>query len=441
MLTNALHKVRAALVLCLLFCALVIPTIFIKIHSTPGAHGQYHHHLPAIKQFAAQWPNFDLIHYSSATTPGYHLALAFVHRFVSDNMIILQLVSAGFGLALLLVLSYFAARYIDAWTTLAMITPLLFSNYLLGCSIWLNTENAAFALVFLCLGLAAMSSPTGASVILNGILAAPAVFVRQINIFLLAPIVVGGLWQKCEDGKSRLVFTFRSILPVVVSIAIPAILLIYFILLWGGLSPDNVYRARHSAGANPAFITLTLALFGAFGLFYAGAFIDQVKRLKISDRSAWIISLICLSTSVLWPTTHAHLVGRYGGVIWEIVKRAPCVFERSLVFPVLTVLGGLVLLLLWRACRANNMSREAGILYIGFFSWLITQTVNSMAYQRYAEYVVVPLLLWLSALALANRPTRNLWMIRIGPIILGILQLALTIFQIYMRVFLREFML
>src|ERR1043166_5525589 len=43
-----------------------------------GWYDQHYYHEPTIRAFANQWPHFDLGNYWSATTPGYHLALAAV---------------------------------------------------------------------------------------------------------------------------------------------------------------------------------------------------------------------------------------------------------------------------------------------------------------------------------------------------------------------------
>ena len=58
---------------------------------TRVAGDQNQYHLPAIRTFAADWPAVDVRDYASATTPGYHLALAAVARYVDDHALTLQL--------------------------------------------------------------------------------------------------------------------------------------------------------------------------------------------------------------------------------------------------------------------------------------------------------------------------------------------------------------
>src|SRR4051812_20405106 len=51
--------------------------------TTRADYDQKLYHLRAIRQFEAQWPDLDFWHYLSATTPGFHVLMAAVSKFVS----------------------------------------------------------------------------------------------------------------------------------------------------------------------------------------------------------------------------------------------------------------------------------------------------------------------------------------------------------------------
>ena len=95
----------AAGVLCLLCCILIWPVVFsaqgrlgdaatnIK-YPTSEMGDQRQYHEPTILTFAEQWPSVDLINYPSATSPGYHLVIAVVARYISHDLVVLQFVSS-----------------------------------------------------------------------------------------------------------------------------------------------------------------------------------------------------------------------------------------------------------------------------------------------------------------------------------------------------------
>src|SRR5215204_5263041 len=64
------------------------------------------YHLRAIRTFAQQWPHPDFHDYASATTPGYHLLLALIDRYVSDSVVALRVAGATFTLGMLATLGW-----------------------------------------------------------------------------------------------------------------------------------------------------------------------------------------------------------------------------------------------------------------------------------------------------------------------------------------------
>ena len=91
----------AMAVLCLLFCVLIWPVVFSAQgrlgdaapdinYPTSEMGDQRKYHEPTILVFAEQWPRVDLVNYPSATSPGYHLVLAVVARYISHDLVVLQ---------------------------------------------------------------------------------------------------------------------------------------------------------------------------------------------------------------------------------------------------------------------------------------------------------------------------------------------------------------
>jgi len=56
-----------------------------------GAFDQLNYHEQVIRRFVEQWPAPDLSDYLSATTPGYHLALAAFAEYAGESAVALRL--------------------------------------------------------------------------------------------------------------------------------------------------------------------------------------------------------------------------------------------------------------------------------------------------------------------------------------------------------------
>ena len=68
-------------------------------------------HVPVVRTFCRNGRPPIFVEYDSATTPGMHLLMAAVVRFVGDSETMLQVLSVSFGLLLVLV----ACRFCSAW--------------------------------------------------------------------------------------------------------------------------------------------------------------------------------------------------------------------------------------------------------------------------------------------------------------------------------------
>lgn len=414
------------------FLLLTLPTILlardVRTHRETGpqyrvseAGDQEKFHLPVIRTMAEQWPRVDVVGYDSATSPGYHLLMAAVARAVGERVLPLQLLNAAIGLALLLAVAHWCAALGGArWAVIAC-APLLCSAYFVTGSIWLTTDNLALLFVVCALGVCVFA-PCGPGRALGaGALATLAVGARQIHVWVAAPIGLAallgaGLFRKFipwllpgalfprdvareprTEGAKRAAFVVAC-----VSAAAPLALLACFAWLWGGLTPPR-YRDLHASGPNFAQPALALGLLGVFALFYVPGALLRAGRVRPTDWAPWLGAAAGVVCAALARTSHSPADGRRYGWLWEAVRLAPDVAERSVLLLALAPLGGLMMGLLWRCAQRAGRAREASLLVFASVAWCAAQTANTQAWQRYSEPFLLVVVAWLAGLSFPAR--------------------------------------
>ncbi len=447
----------AAAVLCALFGILVWPVVFgtdgklgdgatdVK-YPTSEMGDQRKHHEHTILAFAQQWPSVDLVNYSSATSPGYHLLLALVARYVSHDLVVLQLAGSLLSFGLLLVVWRYGARHVGAWPALALMLPFVASSYVIGSGIWLVTDNAGLLFACLALGGAMMIQPTAMRTVRWGLYAACAVGIRQIHVWVAAPVILAGLLggplrkyaPRLLTAGSKQTMTWLVTFATFPALVLPFVIVGALALAWGGLTPP-AYTERHSTDLALANYPLTLALFGAFGVFFLPMFVRTWNEVMKIDR--WLIVAVILGVivSLIFPTSFDQSAGRWGGAIWELVRRMPDVAGRSIVFPPLAALGAVVAVHAWRAAGRAGRAREATVLLLSLLGWMIAESFNTQSGQRYCEPMILVGLAWLAALSASPtegtarfvQPHRLWWT---GPMMLGASQIVLCIWTVYLPV-------
>lgn len=427
---SASRRVLPLGILVLLFAALVWPPIVLDAAGTNEAFDQRAFHLPLVRTFAEQLPAVDLREYNSATAPGYHLTLAVIARFVSDDARVLRFIGSLFSLCLLAAGWWFAARWVNEWIALALMMPFVWSTYFLGAAIWLTTDNAALCFVALAVGGSVTWPLVPTRAARWSGLATMAVFFRQIHIWCIGPAGVALLQQTPLWSKQ---IGWRDWLLSALVLLMPFILVGLFIALWGGLTPP-VYADLHNAGANPASIVLTLAVFGVFGAPIALLIIDRslVQRAGLKMLSAAAVGTVL---AIIIPSSYARDDGRWGGALWEIAARTPVVDDRSIVLIILAATGAMVLALLHTAAVDRGRTREANLLFIALLAWSLAQVMNSQAWQRYIEPMALIMLIWLAAMAIGLRVTRLAWWRWTGLIVIALLQVAAAVWKVYLPMF------
>jgi hypothetical protein len=127
-------------------------------------------------------------------------------------------------------------------------------------------------------------------------------------------------------------------------------------------------------------------------------------------RSLWLCVWLAGVAAVLPETSYLRGKGfrpRANGWLWSpVVERTPDVAERSLAILALALAGGAVLYALHGAASRAGRGPQARLLLLSVLAWLAAQTMNSLAWQRYFEQMVLATLIWLGAMA-APAPAPN----------------------------------
>lgn len=431
----------ATIALAAVYLALVVPLVATGAAGTSEAADQNSYHLPIVRTMVDQWPRVDVVHYDSATAPGYHLALATAWRLSGARWTVFALNVAA-TLGLLVVVLRLAQRFAPPAMALALVLPLTLNPYLLGGAVWLTTDNAALLFVVLVLGGVVSSAYTPARCLRFGLYGALAVFVRQIHVWVAAPIGLFGLlaspavaWapgavRRVFDSKAGTEQRWSALVVGALSAAMPVALLAVFVWLWGGLIPRaSGDPLLHASGANPATPALALALCGVFGVFFLATSDRPLALLRGQWAAPLIVALLGLAVALAVPTSFLEKPRAYGW-FWHAVRLMPAVLDRSTLIAVAAPVGALALFVLYRGASRAGRGREATVLLLSMLAWVVAQSANAMAWQRYFDPMILIGLAWLASLGWA--PGRRVTVRAVaGPLALAAVQAILSAMTLY----------
>lgn len=410
-----------------------------------AAWDQDKYHLMAIRQFAHDWPHPDLMNYRSATTPGYHLALALADLAGASDTRTLRLIASLFTSGLLVLFGVSLTRRAGGWQGLALALPLACSLYVFSSSAWLLPDNAAWWGVLGLMVLGLSWRPGIGWYLSAGAIMLALVFVRQVHLW-----GAGVVWLSAFLGDERIRHPSSRGLRVLQAalVTVPAIVAVWmFARLWGGLVPplfqsgafDPVTgktQAPASGGnlATPAFMLTLTAMFGVFFLGYFRAGVRRVLEGDAAALRAVAAGAIVGILLALPPTSFNESAGRYSG-FWSIAGRLPCVMDRSLFISAGSIAGGVMLALVWL-----SLPRRDAIIVLGSLAgFALAAAANFYAWQRYLEPMVLLSLGLTSARAtnvLDLSPRRGpglecLWRARAaGPVLLAMALAGITVMSL-----------
>jgi hypothetical protein len=409
--------IRAALVICSILLIVVLPIIYTGCQQARSGYDQDTFHLPAIRQFAREWPKLNFSDYPSATTPGYHVALAAVSRSIGDNPRILKLFGMLFSLGLLATLAMAVGRQAGAAPAILLCLPVVCSLYVISSAAWLLPDNMGWWGVLAVLLFALRREVDGWTYFFGGLFLLAVVLVRQNQVWVLAPLCAA-VWIKPHDDKSPANKPNRGAarrLALLLTAAAPAVAaLAWFIHLWHGMTPPN--QRKYVGGFNPAGATMALAVAGAIGVFYLPVVLSQLPARRIW-RVAMPAALVGLLIGVVPVSSYSIEAGRYSG-IWNVVRHLPTVGGRS-IFIVTLATWGAVIIALWLAMMP---ARPRWIWFVATLAFGVAQVASHNAFQRYDE----PFILIAAALSLApiaRFSPRWTWL---GPLALAVILAGIT---------------
>ncbi len=448
------HRCRPALVAAVLVALMVAtawPVIFAQVQRGRMALDQLHYHERTVRAFIDAWPAPDLTNYWSATTPGYHLAIAGAAKIVGDSRTMLQLIASLFTVALLGVLGWALGSRAPPLTAIALGLPLVFSLYVWPAGVWLLPDNAGWLLVLGVLLLALRTKFGLGHLLAAGVVLAALVLVRQIHLWAAAALWMGA-WLGAghnpdTDDPGPLDGSFKGELGwlltpsrdrivrtgLMVAATLPAFLIVaHFARTWGGLTPPLFQGEFQSeevhTGGNPAAPAFILALIGFISLFYAGYLAAPVGHMWRTRPWVFFVAAAAGAALALIPaTTYDQGAGRWTG-IWNVAAKLPSVGDQSLL-----ILGGSMLgAIAATAWCAALKPRDRWVFIAAWAAFIAAQAASFQIWQRYSEPMVL-LMMGIAAtrIELNGTPPRLIAIARIaGPSLLAALFLVLCVYQV-----------
>ena len=438
-------------ILLLLFLAATLIPVLIGFDHNRQARiiDHYSYHIPTVMEFAAALPAVDLSDYRSATTPGTHLLLALVVRAFGPSETMLQVCSCFFGVAFLIVAYINAARVASPWTALACVLPLASSPYVLSNAIWVMTDNLSFTLIAITLGSTLFCVAGIPQATRSGLALVCSVFVRQINIWVSGVALLGFLFQ-WEPVRRRLPFadplqpSHRGLGPAMIfavaTIAAVAIIA-SFVSLWGGLVPPK-FQVGGNGGATHAGdlnFGLTPGVLSVLAVYASPAILVLLpcwlhnRRVR---RTALIGLLLGLLAGLLFESVTGWEHGRSVGWVWGIAGRSPTFFDRNSLIVAGSTVGGCCAGILFGILVAADRARTAWLMAGFTVSFLSAYTVNSHAFQRYFDPLILLAIGWCLA-SLESRQTElgtiGKKRLRIAATAVFAMQAAHAAFSLYAR--------
>ena len=401
----------AALAIAVVAAAMIWPWVLAERDSfSQKSFDHDRFHLPLVRSFASQWPAVDLSDYDSATGPGYHLALATAAQVLGDGETTLQMLGSLFAIGLLATVAWRLARWRGSELEGLLLTlPLASSPYLLGNAIWLMTDNLSLWLVSVPVLGAIMLPATPSRLGRWGVATAAACVVRQINLWVIGPIVLAA-WFATRPSSAKLAEPTeaprrRLVVFAALACLLPMAVVAGFAWLWGGLTPPT-FQQYHAVSVQPAAVPYGLSLFGVYGAplwFVIGA--SGLERGRVPRWFLLTASLGWAAFTMAGESFAGLEVGRNGGWLWTMVAQTPTVGGVSLLLAAGSAVGMVLLMQLIAVAfgRGESCGRSSIVAAVVLAAFLVAHAANKQLFQRYFDAPVLLVLLALTALAWPRR--------------------------------------
>lgn len=414
------------------FLAQAVPLWLLGVNQGRAWFDEAFFHWQTVRQFLEQWPKPDLVNYRSATTPGYHLAMAWVARAVgTTDPMVLRPIGAVFTV-LMLVVAYGLVvmagrgsgergvgsgvrRTLSGWWAGVLTLPLACSMYVVHPGVWLAPDNLGWLLVFVVVGLCCTLLTRRRWRSFGWLLVwwfavfqatMALVQVRQSHVWVTG-VVMAAAWLTAAQVRGlgvagwlswlwhRVMWVvFLASLPFVASVAV----LIEYRGRWGGLVPP-MFQGQHASSINLATPALALALIACYSIFFAAWLVPGLKQLWREHRAVlWLSAAAGLLAGVVPATTYLYEPRSSG--IWNLAKLEQRlgleVFGHSSPSIVVLSVVGAVCLAAWLT-RLEPARRW--LLIATFVAFEAAQMANANAWQRYQEPLLLVLIAMMAAIA------------------------------------------
>ena len=374
------------LVLLLVLCSLCCLPLILTRGDTAFTFDETNFYLPAIHRIRVDWPRLNVSTASlSATAPGYQYILASLSFLTGPGVLALRCWNLVISLGLPVVLWFAWPAASESRLRICALLPLVGGCFFIRAASNLMTDNAALLATTASLSLILLPGRKR-GVALSGVCAALAVFIRQITIWIEAPLLLRLLGL----GRNA---PWWALLPA------PAVLG-WLVLSWGGLVPPAWQTV---SGIGYAAAPYQLAVLGVLGLFYlASAGPDW--RCELGNRWNWAGAALGLIVALAGPTAPSYEAGRWGGYFWNAAEHLPVIAQRSVLFLVLGPVGGWVLIALARRLWTEAGTETTAIWLAVLGSFLATGLLNRQVHQRYYEPVLLVVLIFWRILLPSSKP-------------------------------------
>jgi len=371
------------------------------------AGDQDKYHLDVIRAMVEQWPAIDIVNYRSATAPGYHALMAWLAVVAGEGGdVAMRLVNAAVG-ALIPMWCYIVARRLTSpGRALALSVPLALNSYLIGGAAYLTTDNAGLLLALLAVGVCVGWPVSAWRLALAGAMCSLAVATRQVHLWaaaapataaaLASPWLRDGVWRFTREWRPRSAARWPVLLAGAAAMLVPAGVVAWFASLWGGLVPP-AYAGLHNSGMNLAGLALAFALAGVIAPAYSLVATPLWRAGAYGSRWTVIGAVVALGAALVSPTTF-QMKERALGWMWHGVWMTPDLAERSLLLTALAPFGGAAVGMTFYSAKRWGRGPQALVLIVCLATWLAAQSMNSMAWQRYYEPMLLVSLAWLAAM-------------------------------------------
>lgn len=417
-----------------LLASIALPIILAANMNGRGAGDQFKYHAKVIQTFAEQLPRPDLADYLSATTPGYHLALAAIVRLGLDSEqpahVPLRLVSLLFSLVLVSLLAWAVGKRTDPITAFLLSLPLCLSLYVVNSAAWLLPDNLGWLGVLIILLIALRDRHSWRSITLAAVFLLLLVLVRQIHLWTAATLWVSAWLAAAPTPNHQPTFLppidrplRRSLATIPMLMAtIPALLALgLFYQLWNGHLTPPAFAGQHARAINPAAPAFVLAILGLASAFYLPllwpALRDGFKQSPLTIGAAAVVGLLI---AAIPETSFSHEQGRWSG-LWNVVDKIPAPLERSPLIIALAVAGA-VATTAWAAALSTH---RRWVCLAALVAFAAASAANIQLWQRYVE----PFILILTAIMAADgigKRERVPPLFRAGPAALALMLASVT---------------